>query len=227
MSTDTGSSSGRPTTNVTTAHLTPNKVMRIATTATQLLDEIHARPLDGAGHDRLRAIDTRIIEELLAELTPDLRQELQRLALPLTRHTEHSDTELRLAHAQLVGWLQGLLQTAHRALSGSHHDAATDGAPETEAGTAALADNPANRSARHTLITAITRRITQQRLTAAQAAARLHLTGPQVTQLFHADVDAFTLDELVNLLPALGLILQVVPESNPSPTRSSQVMAVQ
>ena len=72
-------------------------------------------------------------------------------------------------------------------------------------------DNAANRSARQTLLTAITRRITQLRLTAAQAAAVLHLTGPRVTQLRQANVDEFTLDELVNLLPALQLTIQVVP----------------
>ena len=83
----------------------------------QLLDEVRTHPLDSAGLNRLRTIDTQIIGELLTDLTPDLRQELQRLALPLTRHTELSDAELRLAHAQLVGWLQGLLQTAHTALS--------------------------------------------------------------------------------------------------------------
>lgn len=72
-------------------------------------------------------------------------------------------------------------------------------------------DNPAIRSARRTLITAITKRITRQRLTAAQAAAVLHLTGPRVTHLLQTNIDEFTLDELVNLLPALDLILQVVP----------------
>jgi predicted XRE-type DNA-binding protein len=71
--------------------------------------------------------------------------------------------------------------------------------------------NPAIRSARQTLITAITRRITQQRLTAAQEAAVLHLTGPRVTKLLQANIDEFTLDELVNLLPALELTIQVVP----------------
>lgn len=72
-------------------------------------------------------------------------------------------------------------------------------------------DNRAIRPARQTLITAITKRIAQQRLTAAQAAAVLHLTGPRVTQLFQANIDEFTLDELVNLLPALQLTIQVVP----------------
>jgi predicted XRE-type DNA-binding protein len=69
-------------------------------------------------------------------------------------------------------------------------------------------DNAANRLARQTLITAITRRITQRRLTAADAATVLHLTGPRATQLLRANTDAFTLDELVDLLPALDLIIR-------------------
>ena len=217
--------------------------MRIATMTTQLLDEVRTHPLDTASLNRLRTIDTQIIGELLTDLTPDLRQELQRLALPLTRHTELSDAELRLAHAQLVGWLQGLLQTAHTALSDPHAVLANDSITvETATGTSTSSDiptspnhldrphlepcsptnclpddidtnedNPAIRSARQTLITAITRRITQQRLTAAQAAAVLHLTGPRVTKLLQANIDEFTLDELVKLLPALELTIQVVP----------------
>jgi Protein of unknown function (DUF2587) len=59
--------------------------------------------LDAAGLNRLRAIDTKIVGELLTDLDPDLRQEVQRLVQPLTCHTERSDAELRLAHAQLVG----------------------------------------------------------------------------------------------------------------------------
>jgi predicted XRE-type DNA-binding protein len=72
-------------------------------------------------------------------------------------------------------------------------------------------DNPVIRSARRTLITAITKRITQQPLNAAQAAALLHLTGPRVTQLLQGNIDEFTLDELVNLLPFLQLTVHVVP----------------
>ncbi len=71
-------------------------------------------------------------------------------------------------------------------------------------------------AARRTLITAITKRITQKRLTAAQAACGLHLTGPRVTKLLDANIDEFTLDELVNLLPALELSIQVVPGSERS-----------
>jgi predicted XRE-type DNA-binding protein len=209
--------------------------MRIATMSRQLLEELRTRPLDAAGLNRLRAIDAKIIGELLTDLDPDLRQELQRLVQPLTCHTELSDAELRVAHAQLVGWLQGHLQTAESALSDPHAALAVDGAsassditpspdyrhrPDVERSgptpvlpddDASLQGDSATRSARRALITAITGRITQQRLTAAQAAALLHLTGPKVTKLLQANVDEFTLDELVGLLPALELTIHVVP----------------
>ena len=72
-------------------------------------------------------------------------------------------------------------------------------------------NNPAIRSARRTLITAIAKHIAQQRLTAAKAAAVLRLAGPRVTQLLQARGDELTLDELVNLLPALQLTIHIVP----------------
>jgi predicted XRE-type DNA-binding protein len=247
MGTDTSSALDQPTITAATPKPLRDKVMRIATMTKQLLDEVRTQILDTAGLERLRTIDTQIIGELLTDLTPDLREELQRLALPLTRHTELSDAELRVAHAQLVGWLQGLLQTAQTALSNPHAvlvadwitgQAADDTLASSDIPTspnhldrphvepcsptthlagdsAPNADDPAIRSARRTLITAITRRITQQRLTAAQAAAVLHLTGPRVTQLLQANIDEFTLDELVNLLPALELTIQVVPAPEP------------
>jgi predicted XRE-type DNA-binding protein len=254
MGTDTSSPLDQPSTAGATPKPPRDKVMRIATMITQLLDEVRARPVDPAGLDRLRAIDAQIIDELLTDLTPDLRQELQRLALPLTRHTELSDVELRLAHAQLVGWLQGLLQTAQTALSDPHTVLANDSVTiQAATGTSTSgeiatspnhldrpnyepcsptkclpddvdtnAENPPIRSARRTLITAITRRITQQRLTAAQAAAVLHLTGPRVTKLLQANIDEFTLDELVNLLPALELTIQVVPGPTQQVKRSGR-----
>ena len=245
MGTDTEIAVDQP--GMTAANPKPprDKVMRIATMTKQLLDEVHTRPLDTAGLNRLRTIDTQVIGELLTDLTPDLRHELQRLALPLSRHTELSNAELRLAHAQLVGWLQGLLKTAQTALSDPHDVPANDAIPVQAAeGSSTFSDiptspnrldrphiepcspteclpddiapnedNPAIRSARQTLVTAIIRRITQQRLTAAQAAAVLHLTGPKVTKLLQANIDEFTLDELVNLLPTLELTIQVVPAS--------------
>ena len=126
MSTDTSSALDQPSMTAATPKHPRDKVMRIATMTKQLLDEVRTQPLDTAGLDRLRTIDTQIIGELLTDLSPDLRQELQRLALPLTRHTELSDAELRLAHAQLVGWLQGLLQTTQTALSDPHAVPAND-----------------------------------------------------------------------------------------------------
>ncbi len=239
MSTDTSSALDQLTMSGATPKHPRDKVMRLATMTKQLLDEVRTQPLDTAGLDRLRTIDTQIIGELLTDLSPDLRQELQRLALPITRHTELSDAALRLAHAQLVGWLQGLLQTTQTALADPHAvlandsltvQAATDSSTSSDIPTSPNhldrphlgpskylpddvlpEDDPAIRSARQTLITAIIRRITQQRLTAAQAAAVLHLTGPRVTKLLQADIDEFTLDELVNLLPTLELTIQVVP----------------
>ena len=248
MSTTTSSALDQPTQTAPTPIPPQDKVMRIATMTKQLLDEVRTQPLDAASLDRLRTIDTQIIGELLTDLTPDLREELQRLALPITRHTELSDSELRLAHAQLVGWLQGLLQTVQTALSDPHTDLVADwiiaqAAEDTPASsdipvspkhpdapdvkpcspteylsddTSPSEDHPEIRSARQMLITAITRHITQQRLTAAQAAALLHLTGPRVTQLLQANIDEFTLDELVNLLRALQLTIQVVPAPGPS-----------
>jgi predicted XRE-type DNA-binding protein len=241
MSTNTTSSAlDQPTQTAPTPIPPQDKVMRIATMTKQLLDEVHTQPLDTASLERLRTINTHIIGELLTDLSPDLREELHRLALPLTSRTELSDAELRLAHAQLVGWLQGLLRTTQTALPDPHTVAANDSTtvptapnhhdrphdepcsptkplPEDRAPTE---ENLGIRSARQTLITAITRRIAQQHLTAAQAAAVLHLTGPRVTQLLQANIDDFTLDELVNLLPALQLIIQVVPAPEPN-VRSS------
>ena len=242
MSTDTSSAVDQPTMTAPPPKLPRDKVMRIATMTKQLLDEVRTQTLDTAGLNRLRTIDTQIVGELLTDLTPDLHAELHRLALPLTRHTELSDAELRLAHAQLVGWLQGLLKTAQTALSDSRAVVATDwitgqAADDTSTPSdiptspnhvdqphvepcstsrlpddiAPNEDNPAIRSARHTLITAITKRIAQQRLTAAQTAAVLNLTGPRVTQLLQANIDEFTLDELVNLLPALQLTIHIAP----------------
>ena len=229
MGTDTSTALDQPSMTAPTPKPPRDKVMRIATMTKQLLDEVHTQTLDSASLERLRTIDTHIIDELHTHLTLDLRDELQRLALPLTRHTELSDAELRLAHAQLVGWLQGLLQTTHTALCAPHTAAANESKtvqtnhldrPPVEPcsptkllpdDSASSEDNPAIRSARQTLLTAIIRRITQQHLTAAQAAAVLHLTGPRVTQLLQANTDEFTLDELVDLLPALDLSLQVVP----------------
>ena len=94
----------------------PAKVMRIGTMIKQLLDEVKAAPLDDASRTRLREIHATSINELEEGLAPELREELQRLALPFSEDSVPSDAELRIAQAQLVGWLEGLFHGIQTAL---------------------------------------------------------------------------------------------------------------
>lgn len=94
----------------------PAKVMRIGTMIKQLLEEVKAAPLDDASRSRLREIHATSIRELEDGLAPELREELQRLALPFSGDSVPSDAELRIAHAQLVGWLEGLFHGIQTAL---------------------------------------------------------------------------------------------------------------
>ncbi len=86
----------------------PAKVMRIGSMIKQLLEEVRAAPLDEASRNRLREIHASSVRELEQGLAPELRDELERLSLPFTEGATPSDAELRIAHAQLVGWLEGL-----------------------------------------------------------------------------------------------------------------------
>jgi len=86
----------------------PAKVMRIGSMIKQLLDEVRSAPLDEASRARLRDIHRRSVTELEDGLAPELRDELERLSLPFTDDVVPSDGELRIAQAQLVGWLEGL-----------------------------------------------------------------------------------------------------------------------
>jgi hypothetical protein len=86
----------------------PAKVMRIGTMIKQLLEEVRTAPLDDASRNRLREIHKRSIVELEDGLAAELREELERLSLPFTEEGTPSDAELRVAQAQLVGWLEGL-----------------------------------------------------------------------------------------------------------------------
>ncbi len=93
----------------------PAKVMRIGTMIKQLLEEVRAAPLDEAGRQRLREIHEVSIHELEAGLAPELRDELERLTLPFGSGVP-SEAELRIAQAQLVGWLEGLFHGIQTAL---------------------------------------------------------------------------------------------------------------
>lgn len=94
----------------------PAKVMRIGTMIKQLLEEVRAAPLDEASRVRLREIHENSIKELEDGLAPELREELHRLTLPFTDDAVPSDAELRIAQAQLVGWLEGLFHGIQTAL---------------------------------------------------------------------------------------------------------------
>jgi hypothetical protein len=85
----------------------PAKLLRIGSMVKQLLEEVRLAPLDEASRGRLREIYEQSIRELADGLSPDLAAELDRVSIPFDTDTP-SDAELRIAHAQLVGWLEGL-----------------------------------------------------------------------------------------------------------------------
>ncbi len=94
----------------------PAKVMRIGSMVKQLLEEVRAAPLDEAGRSRLKEVHAASVRELQTGLAPELGEELQRLALPLSDDGVPSESELRIAQAQLVGWLEGLFHGIQTAL---------------------------------------------------------------------------------------------------------------
>ena len=88
----------------------PAKVMRVGAMLRQLLDELREAKLDESSRDRLRDIYETSIVELGSALSPDLQEELDRITLPFDDDSIPSEAELRVAEAQLVGWLEGLIQ---------------------------------------------------------------------------------------------------------------------
>jgi hypothetical protein len=94
----------------------PAKVMRIGTMIKQLLEEVRAAPLDDASRNRVREIHQTSVKELSNSLAPELRDELDRLVHPFADDSIPSDAELRIAQAQLVGWLEGLFSGIQTAL---------------------------------------------------------------------------------------------------------------
>ncbi len=122
----------------------PAKVMRIGSMIRQLLEEVRSAPLDDASRIRLKEIHTASIKELETGLAPELVEELERLSLPFTEDATPSDAELRIAQAQLVGWLEGLFhgiqttiyaqQMAARAQFEQMRRALPPGAPRQDGG---------------------------------------------------------------------------------------------
>jgi hypothetical protein len=95
----------------------PAKVMRIGTMLKQLLEEVRSAPLDDAGRTRLAEIHDRSLTELEDGLAPELVNELRRINLPFNGDSVPTDAELRVAQAQLVGWLEGLFHGIQTALA--------------------------------------------------------------------------------------------------------------
>jgi Protein of unknown function (DUF2587) len=85
----------------------PTKLIRIASMVRNMLEEVRRAPIDDAGRRALREIHERSIHELEDVLSPDLKEELCEVVLPF-KGDAPSESELRLAQAQLVGWLEGL-----------------------------------------------------------------------------------------------------------------------
>jgi hypothetical protein len=106
VETDAAEASGeRPVTEMVEQ---PAKVMRVGSMIRQLLEEVRAAPLDEKSRARLKEIHESSIKELEDGLAPELVEELERLSLPFAEDEVPSEAELRVAQAQLVGWLEGL-----------------------------------------------------------------------------------------------------------------------
>jgi hypothetical protein len=90
------------------AVLQPTKLIRIASMTRAMLEEVRQAPLDDAGRQRLTRVHERSLDELREVLSPDLQEEFNEIFEPLHRDGTATESELRLAQAQLIGWLEGL-----------------------------------------------------------------------------------------------------------------------
>ena len=92
----------------------PAQLLRIGAMLRELLEEVRRASPDDAGRKRLREIYDRALSVLKAGLSEDLQQELEAFAAPLA--AQASESEIRIAQAQLLGWLEGLFQGIQAAL---------------------------------------------------------------------------------------------------------------
>lgn len=94
----------------------PGKLMRIGLMLRELQEEVRRADPDEAGRDRLRIVHSRAVRELCQALSPDLREELEELTLPFDEDGSPTGSEIRIAQAQLIGWLEGLFQGIQAAI---------------------------------------------------------------------------------------------------------------
>jgi hypothetical protein len=95
----------------------PGKLLRIAVMVRELLEEVRRAPVDEHARETLRRIHTRVVEELKGGLSGPLREELERVTMPLDGAGVPSESEIRIAQAQLLGWLEGLFQGIQAAIA--------------------------------------------------------------------------------------------------------------
>ncbi|MHB8513258.1 MAG: proteasome activator [Actinomycetota bacterium] len=95
----------------------PAKLLRIAVMVRELLEEVRRAPVDESARDLLRKIHQQVIAELRSSLSGSLREELERVTLPLDGNKVPSESEIRIAQAQLLGWLEGLFQGIQAAIA--------------------------------------------------------------------------------------------------------------
>lgn len=101
----------------------PGKLMRIGLMLREMQEEVRRAEPDEAGRERLRVVHRRAVGELCEALTPDLREELERLTLPFADDGAPTGSEIRIAQAQLIGWLEGLFQGIQAAIFSQHMEA--------------------------------------------------------------------------------------------------------
>lgn len=85
----------------------PTKLIRIASMTRAMLDEARQAPLDEGGRERLAEVHSRSVDELREVLSEELQDEFNEIMIPLNK-ADASESELRVAQAQLIGWLEGL-----------------------------------------------------------------------------------------------------------------------
>jgi proteasome activator-like protein len=95
----------------------PGKLLRIAMMVREMLEEVRRAPLDENAREHLADVHQRVIHELKSGLSGPLAEELDRITLPFGPNEVPSEAELRIAHAQLLGWLEGLFQGIQAAIA--------------------------------------------------------------------------------------------------------------
>jgi hypothetical protein len=95
----------------------PGKLLRIAMMVREMLEEVRRAPLDVDAREHLGEIHRRVVAELKSGLSDALSEELERMITPFTDKEVPTEAELRIAQAQLLGWLEGLFQGIQAAIA--------------------------------------------------------------------------------------------------------------